>query len=92
MSVDPMKLVVVKSLAKENRCVFMNTDDSGNAYLLHMDNIRFWITRNGNIRFINPDHIDIMDLMELDTFKSNGDPLDTAIYLIKKHKQITKEI
>lgn len=85
MNVDPMKKAIVDVLVKENGLKFVDID---NSYFLEVNGITYYITSKGKIRYINPDKKEPLDFID---FQSNGDPMDTVIYLIKKYKQETEK-
>ena len=91
MSNDPMKKAIVDILVKENGLELSEPIDSANnSYVLLMNEVSYWITPKGNIRFINPERKDILDMSDFEN--KQQDQLETIIYLIKKYKQTTKEI
>ena len=91
MSNDPMKKAIVDVLVKENGLELSEPIDSANgSYVLLMNGVNYWITPKGNIRFINPERKDILDMSDFEN--KQQDQLETIIYLIKKYKQTIKEI
>ena len=90
MSNDPMKKAIVDVLVKENGLELSEPIDSANnSYVLLMNGVSYWITPKGNIRFINPERKDILDMSDFEN--KQQDQLETIIYLIKKYKQTRKE-